>query len=200
MTTWNDEEMVKLQVKNRSWNIPEFGPKFWPWHCHLHCSICQDPFFSTKEHFTKMCFIERETQNVILKLREIFLWRETVLRTHVMKSDEKLFFCQIYVVVLGKTVLVVIDRYFSLFLKGLKIFSQPEAITDSPFNLTWWFKMIFEGTGSTCCHGHDMELWPAPVILSTWSADTRSKSLTLPYIVYGHRSQYFGSSVIMVMV
>ena len=83
-----------------------------------------------------MCFIERETQNVILKLREIFLWRETVLRTHGMKSDEKLFFCQIYVVVLGKTVLVVIDRYFSLFLKGLKIFSQPEAITDSPFNLT----------------------------------------------------------------
>ena len=28
---------------------------------------------------------------------------------------------------------VVIDRYFSLFLKGFEDFSEPEAITDSPF-------------------------------------------------------------------
>ena len=39
-----------------------------------------------------MCFIERETQNFILKFREISPWRETVLRTHGMKSDEKPFF------------------------------------------------------------------------------------------------------------
>ena len=46
-----------------------------------------------------MCFIERETQNFILKFREIFLQRETMLRTHGMKSDEKPFFCQIYAIV-----------------------------------------------------------------------------------------------------
>ena len=71
-----------------------------------------------------MCFIERETQNFKLKFREIFLWRETILRAHGMKSDEKPIFCQIYATVRGKTVglYVVIDRYFSLFLKGLKIF------------------------------------------------------------------------------
>ena len=46
-----------------------------------------------------MCFIERETQNFILKFRGIFLWRETVLRTHRMKSDEKPFLCQIYAIV-----------------------------------------------------------------------------------------------------
>ena len=38
-----------------------------------------------------MCFIERETQNFILKFREIFLWRETVLSPHGMKSVEKPF-------------------------------------------------------------------------------------------------------------
>ena len=55
-----------------------------------------------------MCFIERETTNFILKFRGIFLWRETVLRAYGMKSDEKSFFFQIYVIV--------------LFLEGLKIF------------------------------------------------------------------------------
>ena len=82
-----------------------------------------------------MCFIEREAQNFILKSGEIFLWRETVLKVHVMKSDEKLFFCQMYVIVWGKMVHVVIDRYFSLFLKGLKIFLNQRLITDSPFNI-----------------------------------------------------------------
>ena len=42
-----------------------------------------------------MCFIERETHNFILKFREIFPWKETVLRAHGMKSDEKPFSCQI---------------------------------------------------------------------------------------------------------
>ena len=42
-----------------------------------------------------MCFIEREKRNFILKFREIFLCRETVLSAHGMKSDEKPFFCQI---------------------------------------------------------------------------------------------------------
>ena len=49
-----------------------------------------------------MCFIERETQNFILKFREIFLWREIVLRAHGIKSDEKPFFYQIYVIFWGE--------------------------------------------------------------------------------------------------
>ena len=49
-----------------------------------------------------MCFIERERGNFIKKFREIFLWRETVLRAHGMKSDEKPFFCQIYAILGGK--------------------------------------------------------------------------------------------------
>ena len=58
-----------------------------------------------------MCFIERETQNIILKFRENFPWRETVLRAHGMKSDEKPFFCQIYMQFFEeKMVHVVIDR------------------------------------------------------------------------------------------
>ena len=39
-----------------------------------------------------MCFIERETQNFILKFRENFLWRETVVKTHGMKSDKSHFY------------------------------------------------------------------------------------------------------------
>ena len=35
-----------------------------------------------------MCFTESDTRNFILKFREIFPWRETVLRAHGMKSDE----------------------------------------------------------------------------------------------------------------
>ena len=46
-----------------------------------------------------MCVVERETQNFILKFREIFLWRETVLRAQGMKSDEMPFFCPIYAIV-----------------------------------------------------------------------------------------------------
>ena len=41
-----------------------------------------------------MCFIERETRNFIPKNMEILPWRETVLRAHGMKSDEKPFLCQ----------------------------------------------------------------------------------------------------------
>ena len=65
-----------------------------------------------------MCSIEGETRNFVLKFREIFLWRETLLRAHGMKSDEKPFFAIFW----GKMVHFVIDRYFSLFLKGLEIF------------------------------------------------------------------------------
>ena len=36
-------------------------------------------------------FIEREAWNFIPKFREIFPWRETVLRAQGMKSDEKTF-------------------------------------------------------------------------------------------------------------
>ena len=43
-----------------------------------------------------MCCFERKTCNLILKFREIFPWRETVLRVHRIKSDEKLFLDQIY--------------------------------------------------------------------------------------------------------
>ena len=45
-----------------------------------------------------MCFIKRETQNFIPKLREIFPWSKTVLKAHGMKSDGKPFFCQIYAI------------------------------------------------------------------------------------------------------
>ena len=45
-----------------------------------------------------MCCIEREKGNFILKFREIFLCRETVLRAHGMESDEKPFFFQIYAI------------------------------------------------------------------------------------------------------
>ena len=60
-----------------------------------------------------MCFIEIETQNFILKFREIFPWRETVLRAYTMKSAEKPVFYQIHATVWGKAVHVVIDRHFS---------------------------------------------------------------------------------------
>ena len=65
-----------------------------------------------------MCFIERKTRNFIPIFREILPWREAVLRAHRMKSNEKLFFCQICVIFKRKMVHVVIDRYVSLFLKG----------------------------------------------------------------------------------
>ena len=45
-----------------------------------------------------MSFIERETEIFTPKFREIFPWRETMLRVQWMKSDEKPFFCQIYVI------------------------------------------------------------------------------------------------------
>ena len=67
-------------------------------------------------------FIERITHNFILKFREIFPRREAVLSAHWMKSDENQFFCQIYAVFKEKSIHSVIYMYFSLFLKGLKIF------------------------------------------------------------------------------
>ena len=59
-------------------------------------------------------------------------------RAHGMKSDEKPFFCQIYGIFGGKMVHVVIDRYVSLFLKGLKII----VITDNPFNWQTKFRQF----------------------------------------------------------
>ena len=47
-----------------------------------------------------------------------------MLRAHGMKSDEKPFFCQIYAIY-EEMVQVVINRYFSLFLKSLKFFLSP---------------------------------------------------------------------------
>ena len=72
-----------------------------------------------------MCFIERETQNFILKFKEIFLWRETVLGAHGMKSDEKLFLSNLC------------DWQVFLY------FWKPEAITDSPLNLN--LKLVMFG-------------------------------------------------------
>ena len=85
-----------------------------------------------------MCFIERETWNFVLKFRGIFQWRETVLRAHRMKSDEKLFFCQIYAIVWRKMVHVVIDRYFSISIS--KIFLNPRLslIVPLPWGLGGW--------------------------------------------------------------
>ena len=59
-------------------------------------------------------FIERDTQNVVLKFREILPWRETSLGAHGMKSDEKSFLCQISAIFKEKIVHIVVDRYFSL--------------------------------------------------------------------------------------
>ena len=49
-----------------------------------------------------MCFIEKETPNFKLKFKDIFPLRETVLRAHGMKSDEKPFFFQIYAIFWSK--------------------------------------------------------------------------------------------------
>ena len=101
-----------------------------------------------------MCFIEIETQNFILKFRKIILWRETGLSTHGMKSDEKLFFCQIYAIFCGKNVHDVIDRYFSLFLKGLKFFLNLRLSLIVPlrqFHCNWEFKVFT--TEEACNHG-----------------------------------------------
>ena len=59
-------------------------------------------------------FYWRETQNFILKFREIFLWWETVLSVQGMKSDEKLFFCQIYAIFWGK--------WYMLWLTGILLY------------------------------------------------------------------------------
>ena len=97
-----------------------------------------------------MCFIEKETCHFILKFREIFLLRETLLRAHKMKSDEKPFFCQIYLTFQEKMVHVVLDRYCSLFLKGLKIFpnlmlSLIVLLTPCLTSVTWsWVGSIYD--------------------------------------------------------
>ena len=64
-----------------------------------------------------MCFIEREPQNFVLKFRGIFLWRETMLRGHRMKSDEKPFFSQTYAIVRGKI-------WYMMWLTGIFLISE----------------------------------------------------------------------------
>ena len=74
---------------------------------------------------------------------------ETVLRASGMKSDEKPFFCQIYAIVWGKMVHVVIDKNFSLFLKSLKTFLNPRLSLIVP--------LIY---GDKTCFGrHFYEVW-----------------------------------------
>ena len=81
-----------------------------------------------------MRFIERETHNFNSKFIQLS-HGENLLSVHGIKSDEKSFFCQIYVIFGSKMVHVVIDGYFSLFLKGFKVFFKPQAITYSPFKV-----------------------------------------------------------------
>ena len=71
-----------------------------------------------------MSFIEREKQNFIIKLREIFQWIETVLRAQGMKSDEKPFYCQIYMIFFEKkwNMLLWLTGVFLYFWRVLKIF------------------------------------------------------------------------------
>ena len=111
-----------------------------------------------------MCFTERKTWNFILKFREIFLWRETVLRAHGMESDEKPFFCQINAFAWGKMVHVVIDTYFSLFQKGLKIFLNPRLSLIVPLShipVQSWHQIRPELTKSNYC-GCPIRLPPFP--------------------------------------
>ena len=78
-----------------------------------------------------IAFIERLTQNFIIKFREYFLWSETVPSAQRMKSYKKLFFCQNYAIFWEKMVHAVIERYFPLFLQWFEDF----LITDSPFKI-----------------------------------------------------------------
>ena len=69
-----------------------------------------------------MCFIKRETRNVILKFREIFPCRETVLRVQRMKSDEKPFLSNSCDFFEKKMVHVVIDSSIFFFSEGFRRF------------------------------------------------------------------------------
>ena len=81
-----------------------------------------------------MCFIERETRNVILKFREISPWRETAPRAHRIKSDEKPFFCQIYAIFLEKWDMLWLTDIFLYFWGDWRFFLT-WGFTDSPINL-----------------------------------------------------------------
>ena len=69
-----------------------------------------------------MCLNERETQNLIQKFRS-FPWREAGFRAYRMKSDEKSFYVKFMRFFVEKMVQFVINRYFSIFLKGFDDFS-----------------------------------------------------------------------------
>ena len=81
-----------------------------------------------------MCFIERETQNFILKFREIFLQRETMLRTHRMKSDEKPFFCQ-FMQLFEKNDTYCDWQVFFFISERLKIFLNPRLSLIVPLRM-----------------------------------------------------------------
>ena len=81
-----------------------------------------------------MCFIEKETHNFILKFGGSFpIERNSAWGR--MKSEEKPFFCKIYVIFWQKMVHVVIDRYFSWFVKGFEIFLSPKLSLIVPLRL-----------------------------------------------------------------
>ena len=73
--------------------------KFW---CIFPCGMVVLTFFYDNIVIqlvlcVTIVFIERQRRIFIQKCWEIFLWRETALSAHRMKSHEKLFFCQNYV-------------------------------------------------------------------------------------------------------
>ena len=118
-----------------------------------------------------MCFIERETQNFILKFREIFLWRETVLSAHGMKSDECRFSVRFVWFSWEKMVLVVIDRYFTLFLKGLKILLNPRLSLIVPLSLFIVCPKFAKGTlNHLPCVTIKMAVIFSKCILESWFA------------------------------
>ena len=72
-----------------------------------------------------ICFIEREIQNSILKLGKFFHGEKLQCSGPRNEIWWKAIFLSNLCKFLGKIVHVVIDMYFSLFLKGLKIFVNP---------------------------------------------------------------------------
>ena len=86
-------------------------------------------FFNNVVILEVLCILLKEKHETFsLKFREFSPCRDTVLRVHGMKPDEKSFFYQIYAIFLETMLHVVIDSQFSLFLKGLKIFNPRRSL------------------------------------------------------------------------
>ena len=73
-----------------------------------------------------MCFTEREAQNFKVKFREIFPWRQTVLRAHRMNLMKSCFSVK-FMRLLGETGTSCDWQVFSLFLKGFEEFSYTQG-------------------------------------------------------------------------